>query len=112
MRVALLAVGYADGLRRELSNRVEVLVRGCRVPIVGRISMDQTVVDVTEVHDVVAGDEVVLLGRQGDCEILVEEHAGWAGTIVWEIFYFDWGAGGAAEGLRWCSSRSSVCGEE
>ncbi len=86
MRVALLAVGYADGLRRELSNRGAVLVRGCRAPIVGRISMDQTVVDVTEVSGVVPGDEVVLLGRQGDGRITAEEHAAWAGTIPWEMF--------------------------
>jgi alanine racemase len=86
MRVALLAVGYADGLRRELSNRGEVLVRGQRAPIVGRISMDQTVVDVTEIAGVVAGDEVALLGRQGGEEISAEEHARWAGTIPWEIF--------------------------
>lgn len=86
MRVALLAVGYADGLRRELSNRGSVLVRGRRAPIVGRISMDQTVVDVTEVPGVVAGDEVVLLGRQAGEEIVAEEHSRWAGTIPWEIF--------------------------
>jgi len=86
MRVALLAVGYADGLRRELSNRGAVLVRGQRAPIVGRISMDQTVVDVTEIPGVVAGDEVVLLGREGSDEITAEEHARWAGTIPWEIF--------------------------
>jgi len=86
MRVALLAVGYADGLRRELSNLGFVLVGGQRAPIVGRISMDQTVVDVTEIAGVVPGDEVVLLGRQGAEEITAEEHAGWAGTIAWEIF--------------------------
>ena len=86
MRLALLAVGYADGLRRELSNQGEVLVRGCRVPIVGRISMDQTVVDVTELDSVAVDDEVVLLGRQGNEVITAEDHARWAGTIAWEIF--------------------------
>ena len=86
MRLALLAVGYADGLRRALSNRGSVLVRGQRAPIVGRISMDQTVVDVTEVSGVAPGDEVVLLGRQGAESITAEDHAGWAGTIPWEIF--------------------------
>ena len=86
MRVALLAVGYADGLKRALSNQGWVLVRGQRAPIVGRISMDQTVVDVTEIPDVAAGDEVVLLGRQGVEQITAEEHAAWAGTIPWEIF--------------------------
>ena len=86
MRVALLAVGYADGLRRELSNRGSVLVRGGRAPIVGRISMDQTVVDVTDIPGVVPGDEVVLIGRQDDLEITAEHHAEWAATIPWEIF--------------------------
>jgi len=86
MRVALLAVGYADGLRRELSNRGWVLVSGCRAPIVGRISMDQTVVDITEITGVAAGDEVVLLGRQDGESITAEDHASWAETIPWEIF--------------------------
>jgi len=86
MQLALLAVGYADGLKRTLSNRGSVLVRGERAPIVGRISMDQTVADVTEIPDVKAGDEVVLLGRQGSEAITAEDHAAWAGTIPWEIF--------------------------
>jgi alanine racemase len=86
MRLALLAVGYADGLRRALSSRGSVLVRGQRAPIVGRISMDQTVVDVTEIADVTPGDGVVLLGRQGVESITAVDHARWAGTIPWEIF--------------------------
>jgi alanine racemase len=86
MRLALLAVGYADGLRRALSNRGSALVRGQRAPVVGRISMDQTVVDVTEIPGVAPGDEVVLLGRQGAESITAEDHAAWAGTIPWEIF--------------------------
>ena len=86
MRLALLAVGYADGLNRALSNRGSVLIGGQRAPIVGRISMDQTVADVTGIPGVVAGDEVVLLGRQGSESITAEEHARWAGTIPWEIF--------------------------
>jgi alanine racemase len=86
MRLALLAVGYADGLRRSLSNRGFALIGGQRAPIVGRISMDQTVVDVTDIPGVAAGDEVVLLGRQGEEAITAEEHAAWAGTIAWEIF--------------------------
>jgi len=86
MRVALLAVGYADGLRRELSNRGHVLVRGERAPVIGRISMDQTVVDVTGIPGVAPGDEVVLIGRQAAGSVTAEDHAGWAGTIPWEIF--------------------------
>jgi alanine racemase len=86
MRLALLAVGYADGLKRALSNRGSVLIGGQRAPIVGRISMDQTVVDVTEIPAIAPGDEVVLLGRQGDATITAEEHARWTETIPWEIF--------------------------
>lgn len=86
MRVALLPVGYADGLKRALSNRGHVLIRGERAPIVGRISMDQTVVDVTEIAEAAVGDAVVLLGRQGGEVITALDHAGWAGTIPWEVF--------------------------
>jgi len=86
MRLALLAVGYADGLNRALSNRGNVLIGGQRAPIVGRISMDQTVVDVTEIPGVATGDEVVLLGRQGAASITAQDHAEWVGTISWEIF--------------------------
>jgi alanine racemase len=86
MQLALLAVGYADGLRRALSNRASVLVGGQRAPVVGRISMDQTVVDITGITGVLPGDEVVLLGRQGTESITAEEHAVWAETIPWEIF--------------------------
>jgi alanine racemase len=86
MRLALLAVGYADGLNRALSNCGWVLIRGHRAPITGRISMDQTVVDVTDIPGVAAGDEVVLLGHQSGDRITAEEHAVWAKTIPWEIF--------------------------
>jgi alanine racemase len=86
MQLALLAVGYADGLNRALSNCGSVLIAGQRAPIVGRISMDQTVVDVTEIAEVAAGEEVILLGRQGTEIITAEDHARWAGTIPWEIF--------------------------
>jgi alanine racemase len=86
MRLALLAAGYGDGLKRALGNRGSVLIRGARAPIVGRISMDQTVADVTEIPDVAVGDEAVLIGIQGGETITAEDHAEWAGTIVWEIF--------------------------
>ena len=86
MNVALLAVGYGDGLNRKLSNRGSVLICGRRCPIVGRISMDQTVVDVTEASSASVGDEVVLIGRQGEQIITAEDHADWAETIPWEIF--------------------------
>jgi alanine racemase len=86
MHLALLAVGYADGLNRALSNRGKVLIGGQCAPIVGRVSMDQTVVDVTEIPAVQPGDEVVLLGRQGNEQVSAEDHALLAGTVPWEIF--------------------------
>lgn len=86
MRVALVAVGYADGLDRKLGNRFSLLVRGQRAPIVGRVSMDQTVIDVTEIPEAAPGDEVVLIGTQEEESISAFDHAHAAGTIPWEIF--------------------------
>jgi alanine racemase len=86
MRLALVAAGYADGLDRRLGNRFSLLVRGERAPIVGRISMDQAVLDVTEIPGVAAGDEVVILGSQGGETITAFDHADAAGTIPWEVF--------------------------
>jgi alanine racemase len=86
MQLALVAVGYGDGLTRSLGNRFSLLVRGERAPIVGRISMDQTVLDVTEIPGVQAGDEVVLIGAQGGETISAFDHADAAETIPWEIF--------------------------
>ncbi|HEU4889636.1 MAG TPA: alanine racemase [Thermoanaerobaculia bacterium] len=85
-RIATLPVGYADGYRRGLSNWGEVLVRGKRAPIVGRVSMDLTTIDVTDVPDAALGDEVVLLGRQGTDEIAAEELAAKLDTISYEVF--------------------------
>jgi len=86
MRVALLPVGYADGLDRRLGNRFSLLVRGQRAPLVGRISMDLAVIDVTEIDGVEPGDEVVILGTQGTDTIGAIEHAEATGTISWEVF--------------------------
>jgi alanine racemase len=86
MRLALTAVGYADGLDRCLGNRFSLLVHGERAPLVGRISMDQAVLDVTEIPGVAAGDEVVILGAQGDETITAFDHAQASGTIPWEVF--------------------------
>jgi len=80
-RIATLPVGYADGYRRVLSNNAEVLVRGKRAPVVGRVSMDLVTIDVTDI-EAAAGDEVVLLGDS----IGVEELAAKANTISYEIF--------------------------
>jgi alanine racemase len=86
MRLALLAVGYADGLDRQLGNRFGLLVRGQRAPLVGRISMDQAVLDVTDISGVEAGDEVVVLGTQGGETITAFDFADATGTIPWEVF--------------------------
>src|SRR3984957_8879200 len=90
MRLALVAAGYGDGLTRSLGNRVSFLVRGQRAPVVGRISMDQIVLDVTEIPGVEHGDEVVILGAQnsesGNETITAFDHAEAAATIPWEIF--------------------------
>lgn len=84
-RVALLPMGYADGLNRLLSNRGSVLVRGQRAPIAGRISMDHTVVDVTDTPGVERGDEVVLIGEQGADRITADELATATDTIPYEV---------------------------
>jgi alanine racemase len=86
MRLALVAAGYADGLDRRLGNRFSLLVRGQYAPLVGRVSMDQSVVDVTEIPGVEAGDEVVILGSQGGETITAFDHAKVTGTIPWEVF--------------------------
>jgi len=84
-RVALVPVGYGDGYHRLISNKGQVLIRGQRAPIVGRVCMDQFVVKVSHISDVQQHDEVVLLGRQGDDEISAEEVATWAETINYEV---------------------------
>ena len=83
--IATLPVGYADGYHRVLSNQARVLVRGHKVRQVGTICMDLCMVDVTDLPGVAVGDEVVLMGRQGEAVITPEELAGWAGTIPYEI---------------------------
>lgn len=84
-RIAVIPVGYADGFRRAPQHWGEVLVKGRRAPIVGRISMDQAALDVTHVADVRIGDEVVLIGRQGDERITAEDVARCLGTINYEV---------------------------
>ncbi len=84
-RVALAPCGYSHGLPRALSNRGLVLIRGRRTPILGRVCMDQCVVDVTSIPDVQIGDEVVIIGRQGEEEINADEVAQLSETITYEI---------------------------
>jgi alanine racemase len=84
-RIATVPVGYADGYHRILSSKGYMLVNGCRAPIIGRVCMDLTMIDVGAVPRVEPEDEVVLLGRQGNEAITAEEIAGLAGTINYEV---------------------------
>jgi len=84
-RIAVIPVGYADGFRRAPAHWGCVLVRGRRAPIVGRVCMDQTMIDVTRIPQVRQGDEVVLIGRQGHEELTVDEVASRLGTINYEV---------------------------
>jgi alanine racemase len=84
MEAAVLPVGYYDGYDRKLSNAGRALVRGHAVPVIGRIAMNMTMLDVTDVH-AQADDEVVLIGRQGAEEIRAEELAEKTGTISYEV---------------------------
>ncbi|MDY6876553.1 MAG: alanine racemase [Chloroflexota bacterium] len=84
-RVALVPVGYGDGYHRFLSNRGAVLIHGQRASIIGRVCMDQFVVDVSHIPAVQLHDEVVLIGRQGEQNIPAEEVARWAETINYEV---------------------------
>jgi len=85
-RIAVLPIGYADGFPRTLSNRGAALVRGRRAPIVGRVCMDLSLVDVTDIEGAQRGDAAVLFGRQGDAELPVSEMAEWQETIPYEVF--------------------------
>lgn len=84
-RIATLPVGYADGYCRGLSNKGYVLVRGKKAPVIGKVTMDQTMIDVGHIRRASIGDEVVLIGRQGREEIRTEKLARTAGTIAYEV---------------------------
>jgi len=84
-RIATLPIGYADGYGRNLSNKAEVLVRGKRAPVVGKVTMDQTMIDVGHIPGAKVGDEVVLIGRQAREEIRMEKLARLAGMIAYEV---------------------------
>jgi alanine racemase len=85
MRVATITAGYGDGYLRAGSNRAEVLIHGKRCRVVGRITMDQTLVDISSVERVRGGDEVVLIGKQKAEEITATELARWCNTVCWEV---------------------------
>ena len=84
-RIAVLPLGYADGLNRKLSSRGRVILRGHYAPMVGRISMDLTMVDVTQVPSAEVGDEVILIGSTDGLSVTAKDHAEWALTIPYEI---------------------------
>ncbi|MDO8589085.1 MAG: alanine racemase [Armatimonadota bacterium] len=84
-RVATIPVGYADGFSRRLSNRGQVLLRGRRVPVIGRVCMDQTMLDVSEVPEARVGDEVILYGSQGNETVSVEDIARMIGTAPHDV---------------------------
>lgn len=84
-RVAVLPVGYADGYNRLLSNRGQVLIGGRRVPVIGRVCMDMTMIDVTDVKGVHVGDDAILIGQQGSERITAADVAAWQQTIPYEV---------------------------
>lgn len=85
-RLAVLPIGYADGFSRLLSGGIgQVLIRGQRAPIMGRVCMNVTVVDVTDIPGARRGDEVIIMGRQGNDQISADEIAAWMGTISYEV---------------------------
>jgi alanine racemase len=83
--IAVLPVGYADGYHRLAGNRAEVVVRGCRVPVAGRVCMDHTMIDVTDAGSVEVGDRVCLIGAQGRASVWADELAAWCETIPYEM---------------------------
>lgn len=84
-KIAVASIGYADGIPRSLSGRGHALVKGRKVPIIGRVCMDQLLLDVTDVDSVRPGDEAVFIGRSGSLEITAAEAAAEAGTIANEL---------------------------
>jgi len=84
-RIAVLPVGYADGFLRTLSNKAQVLIKGQRVRIIGRICMNLCMADISGIQGVEAGDQVVILGSQGAETITADEIAAWMGTISYEV---------------------------
>ena len=83
--VATVPIGYADGYSRSLSNTGEVIIRGRRAPVIGRVCMDMTMIDVTDVPGVQSGDEVIIIGGDAENRITADDIAGWTGTISYEV---------------------------
>lgn len=85
MKLATVACGYGDGYHRSASGRADVIIRGVRCPVVGRVCMDQMMVDVSALADVEPGDEAVLIGQSETAAITAEDLAAWCGTISYEV---------------------------
>ena len=85
MPLAVVEIGYADGVPRRLSNRMQVAIRGCLVPQIGSITMDRLMLDVSQIPDLQVGEIVTILGRDGSVEITADDWATELGTISWEI---------------------------
>jgi alanine racemase len=85
MRIAIVSIGYADGIPRRLSDRMQVAIRGRFIPQIGSITMDQIVLDVTQIPDLQVGEIVTILGRDGTVQITADDWANELGTISWEI---------------------------
>ncbi|MEC4894584.1 MAG: alanine racemase [Oscillatoria sp. PMC 1051.18] len=85
MRLAVVGIGYADGVPRNLSNRLQVLIRGKSISQIGAITMDQLMLDVTSIPDLQPGEVVTLLGKDGNLQITADDWASALGTISWEI---------------------------
>jgi alanine racemase len=85
LAIAVVGIGYADGVPRNLSNRLQVLVRGKLVPQIGSITMDQLMIDVSQIRDLQPGEIVTLIGKDGNLEISADDWADQLGTISWEI---------------------------
>ncbi|MDR1498333.1 MAG: alanine racemase [Puniceicoccales bacterium] len=85
-RIAIVTAGYGDGIPISASNRAHVLIRGKRCPIIGRVTMDQTIVDTSDLPELAVGDIVTLIGRQQGGEISLNEFCTWTNTIAWDVF--------------------------
>jgi alanine racemase len=85
MKIATLPVGYADGYTHLLTHKAKVLIKGKEVAVIGKICMDQIMIDVSSIADLALGDEVTLIGKDSNREITVEELAQLAGTIPYEL---------------------------
>ena len=84
-KIAVIGIGYADGIPRNLSNKIKVLIRGQLVSQIGTITMDQIMLDVSEIPDLQVGEVVTLLGQDGEYSISADDWANTIGTISWEI---------------------------